>query len=58
MTLEAAQGFAAALAFGLLAREVGRRLGVQATLGDREAMQGAVELAVAAAVEAVAVGAP
>ena len=47
--------FAAGLAFGLLAGEVGGGLGVQAALGDGEAVQRAVELAVAAAVEAVAV---
>src|SRR3954468_2573095 len=57
VALEAAQGFAAGLAVGLLAREVGGGLRVQAALGDGEAVQRAVELAVAAAVEAVAVGA-
>jgi hypothetical protein len=56
VALEAADGVAAGLALGLPAREVGGRFGVQAAFGDREAMQGAVELAVAAAVEAVALG--
>ena len=58
VALEAAQRFAAGLAFGLLAREVGGGLGVVAGLGERESVERAVELAVAAAVEAVAVGAP
>src|SRR3954451_10538175 len=58
VALEAAQGFAAGLAFGLLAREVGGGLGIETALADGEAVQRAVELAVAAAVEAVAVGAP
>ena len=55
VALEAADGFAAGLAFGLSAGEVGGGLGVQAAFGDGEAVQRAVELAVAAAVEAVAV---
>ena len=58
VALEAAQRFSAALALGLLAREVRSGFGVHATLGDREAMQRAVDLAVAAAVQAVALGAP
>ena len=58
VALEAAQRFAAGLAFGLLAREVGGGLGVETALADGEAVQRAVELAVAAAVEAVAVGSP
>jgi hypothetical protein len=57
VTLEAADRFAGGLALGLLAGEVGGGPGVEAALGDREAVQRAVELAVAAAVEAVAVGA-
>src|SRR3954465_5803165 len=57
VALEAAQGFAAGLAVGLLAREVGGGGGVEGSLGGGEAVQGAVELAVAAGVEAVAVGA-
>src|SRR5436190_23991358 len=56
VALEAADGLAAGLALGLSAREVGGGLGVEASLGDGEAVQGAVELAVAAAVEAVALG--
>jgi hypothetical protein len=55
VALEAADRFAAGLAFGLLAGEVGDGLGIQSALGDRESVQRAVELAVAAAVEAVAV---
>src|SRR5215212_6575218 len=50
---EAADGFAAALAGGLLAFEVGAGLGVVARLGDRDAVERGVELAVAAAVESV-----
>jgi hypothetical protein len=57
VALQTAQRFAAGLAVGLLAREVCGGLRVEAALGDREAVQRAVELAVAAAVEAVAVGA-
>ena len=53
---EAADGFAAGLAFGLAAGEVGGALGVQAAFGDGEAVQRAVDLAVAAVVEAVALG--
>src|SRR3954447_7401825 len=56
VALEAADGFAAGLAVGLPARGGGGRFGVDAAFGDREAVQGAVELAVAAAVEAVALG--
>jgi hypothetical protein len=54
LAFEAAEGFAAALAFGLFALEVGTRGRVDAALGDGDAVEGAVELAVAAAVEAVA----
>jgi hypothetical protein len=54
LSFEAAEGFAAALALGLLALEVSLRWFVDAALGDGDAVQGAVELAVAAAVEAVA----
>ena len=53
-SFEAAEGFAAALALGLLALEVGAGGWVDAALGDGDAVEGAVELAVAAAVEAVA----
>jgi hypothetical protein len=57
VAFEAAQRFASALAFGLFAGEVGGGLGVDAGLGDCDAVQGAVDLAVAAAVQAVPVGA-
>ena len=50
----ASECFAAGLSFGLFAGEVGGGVGVVESLGDRQAVQGAVELAVAAAVEAVA----
>jgi hypothetical protein len=53
-SFEAADGFAAALAFGSFAFEVGAGGFVDAGLGDRDAVEGGVELAVAAAVEAVA----
>src|SRR4051812_5521696 len=56
VALEATQRFAAALALGLLAGEVGGRLGVEAAFADGEPVQRAVELAVAAAVEPVAPG--
>jgi hypothetical protein len=56
VALEAADGFAARLAVGLLAIEVGGGLGIEAAFGDGQAVQRAVELAVAAAVEAVALG--
>ena len=52
-SFEAADGFAAALAFGAFAFEVGASGGVGASLGDRDAVERGVELAVAAAVEAV-----
>ena len=54
MAFEAAEGFAAAFALALLSLEVSLRRSVYAALGDGDAVQGAVELAVAAAVEAVA----
>ena len=54
MSFEAAEGFAAALPFGLFAFEIGAGGWMDAALGDRDAVEGAVELAVAAAVEAVA----
>jgi hypothetical protein len=38
VALERTQRFAAALAFGLLASEVGAAVGVQAALGDGEAV--------------------
>ena len=52
-SFEAAECFAAALAFGFLAFEVGAGAGVDAGLGDRDPVECGVELAVAAAVEAV-----
>ena len=54
MSFEAADRFSAAFAFGLFAFEVGACGWVDAALGDCDAVEGAVELAVAAAVEAVA----
>src|SRR3954469_23005299 len=57
VALEGSAGFAARLAFGLFALEEGLSFGVVAGLGERESVERAVELAVAAGVEAVAVGA-
>src|SRR5215207_744988 len=57
MALEAADGVAVGLALGLLARDVVLCLGVAAGAGDRDAVDGCVDLAVAAAIEPVAVGA-
>jgi hypothetical protein len=54
LSLEAADRFASAFAFALFAFEVGARWRVHAALGDCDPVEGAVELAVAAAVEAVA----
>jgi hypothetical protein len=45
VALEAAQCFAATLSFGLFAGEVGGGVGVVESFGDREAVEGAVELA-------------
>jgi hypothetical protein len=53
VAFEAAEGFATALPFGLLAFEVGARGWVHARLGDRDPVQGAVEPAIAFAVEPV-----
>ncbi len=53
VALEASECFAAGLSFGLFAGEVGVAVGVVESFGDGEAVQGAVELAIAAAVEAV-----
>ena len=52
-SFEAADRFAAALAFGSFAFEVGARGGVVARLRDRDPVERGVELAVAAAVEPV-----
>jgi hypothetical protein len=54
LSFEAADGLASALSFGLFAVEVGAGGRVDAGLGDRDSVEGAVELAVAAAVEPVA----
>jgi hypothetical protein len=54
LSFEAADGFAAALALGLFAFEVAACWSVHASLRDRDPVQCAVELAVAAAVESVA----
>jgi hypothetical protein len=54
LSFEAADCFAAVLAFGLFPFEVAACGWVDAALGDRDPVQGAVELAVAAAVESVA----
>jgi hypothetical protein len=56
VTLEAADRFAVGLALGLLARDELDRLGVAAGAGDGDAVDGGVDLAVAAAIETVAVG--
>ena len=53
MAFEGAAGFARGLAFADLAGEEGFGLGVVALLDERDAVEGGVELAVAAAVQAV-----
>jgi len=50
VTFEGASGFARGFAFGVLAGEIGLGGGVVALLDDRDAVEGGVELAVAAAV--------
>src|SRR3954453_10694875 len=55
-TFEAADGFLGGLAFGAFAGDVVLGLGVAAQAGDGDAVDGGVDLAVAAAVEAVSVG--
>jgi hypothetical protein len=57
VALEAADGVALGLAFGLLADDVVLGLGVAAGARDGHAMDRGVDLAVAASVEAVSVGA-
>ena len=57
VALEGSEGFAAGLAFGLFAIEERLGRGVVACFVEREAVERAVELAVAAGVQAVAVGA-
>ena len=54
LAFEAAECFAAALALGLFALEVSLGWWMDAALGDGDSVQCAVELAVAAAVETVA----
>jgi hypothetical protein len=56
VAFEAADRFAVGLAFGGLAGDVGLCLGVAAGARDGDAVDRCVDLAVAAAVEAVAVG--
>ena len=56
MALETADGLLGALALGAFAGDVVPGLGVAAQAGDGDAMDRRVDLAVAAAVEAVAVG--
>jgi hypothetical protein len=56
VALEAADGLADALAFLAFAVEAGLCLGVAAGAGDGDAMHGCVDLAVPAAIEAMAVG--
>src|SRR3954454_9798983 len=56
VAFEAADGFFGVLALGAFAGDVGLGLGVAAQAGDGDAVDGGVDLAVAAAVEAVAVG--
>ena len=54
VAFEAADGFSGGFAFGAFAGEVVAGFGVTAGAGDRDAVDGGVDLAVAAAVEAVA----
>ena len=56
VAFEAADCVAVGLAFGAFAVDVGAGFGVAAGARDGDAVDGGVELAVAAAVEAVAVG--
>ena len=56
VALEAAQCFAVGLAFAAFAFDVGLGFGVAAQPRDRDAVDGGVDLAVAAAVEPMAVG--
>src|SRR5512133_1699908 len=58
VALEAPERFAVGLALGAFAGEVVARVGVAAGAGDGDAVDRGVELAVAAAVQAVAVGVP
>ncbi len=54
VALEAADRFSVGLAFGSFASDVVLRFGVAARAGDGDAVDRGVELAVAAAIEAVA----
>jgi hypothetical protein len=56
VAFEAADGFAVGLAFGGLAGDVVAGFWVAAGAGDGDAVDGGVDLAVAAAIESVAVG--
>jgi hypothetical protein len=56
VALEAADGFLGALAFRAFAFDVGAAFGVAARSCDGDAVDGGVDLAVAASVEAVALG--
>jgi len=56
VALEAAAGFFGALALGAFAGDVVLGFAVTAQAGDGDAVNGRVDLAVAAAVQAVAVG--
>jgi hypothetical protein len=58
VSFEAADGVAVGLALGLLAGDVVARLGVAAGASDGHAVDGGVDLAVGAAIEAVTVGRP
>jgi hypothetical protein len=58
VALEAAHRLDAGLAFGFLAGEIGASRRVDPAARDRDDVQGAVELAVAATVQAVAVASP
>jgi hypothetical protein len=58
VALERADRFTVGLAFGLLARDELDGFGVTAGAGDRDAVNGGVDLTVAAAIEEMAIGAP
>jgi hypothetical protein len=55
VAFEAADGVAVGFAFGAFALEVGLGFGVAAGAGDGDAVDGGVDLAVAAAVSAISV---
>jgi hypothetical protein len=58
VALETAHRLDAGLTLGFLALQVGACLGVQAPSGDGDDVQRAVELAIAATIQAMAIGAP